>query len=60
MKLPKNTILTSESNKKQEVRETWRNRMDALIQTVLSALWQTVVGRVPKLNYQEKQRKSGE
>ena len=34
--------------------------MDALIQTVLSALWQTVVGRVLKLNYQEKQRKSGE
>ena len=23
-------------------------------------LWQTVVGRVLKLNYQEKQRKSGE
>lgn len=60
MKLPKNTILTSESNKKQEVRETWRNRMDALIQTVLSVLWQTVVGRVPKQSYQEKQRKSGE
>nr|DAV56779.1 MAG TPA: hypothetical protein [Caudoviricetes sp.] len=34
--------------------------MDALIQTVLSVLWQTVVGRVLKLNYQEKQRKSGE
>lgn len=38
----------------------WKNRMDALIQTVLSVHWQTVVGRVLKQNYPEKQRKSGE